>query len=287
MKPLFDSAWRAAAYCIHPLVIVLSLLPLVLICGLVYVLARAFWEPAIDAVRYTLESWDLLNAMFRWLDSVRLGQLKSVMSLMVVVFLAIPPIVLMSLLAVAILMSPVTLKLVARRRFPALEQRRGGSFMGSLFMSLGSTLAAVLALVVSIPFWLVPPVVLVVPPLIWGWLTYRVMSYDMLADHASVDERLELIRRHRFILVAMGVICGYLGAAPSLLWVSGAMFLALAPVLAPLAIWIYTLVFAFSSLWFAHYLLAALEALRAEKAAKAAAAGALAAQPQPLPAPPV
>jgi len=30
----------------------------------------------------------------------------------------------------------------------------------------------------------------------------------------------------------------------------------------PVAIWIYTLVFAFSSLWFSHYCLAALEQLR-------------------------
>jgi hypothetical protein len=35
-------------------------------------------------------------------------------------------------------------------------------------------------------------------------------------------------------------------------------------ILVPLAIWIYTLVFAFSSLWFAHYGLAALEKLRAD-----------------------
>ena len=55
---------------------------------------------------------------------------------------------------------------------------------------------------------------------------------------------------------------GYLGAAPSLLWASGAMFIALAPLLVPVAIWIYTLVFAFASLWFAHYALAALERLR-------------------------
>jgi hypothetical protein len=35
-------------------------------------------------------------------------------------------------------------------------------------------------------------------------------------------------------------------------------------ILVPLAIWIYTLVFAFSSLWFAHYALAALQDLRRE-----------------------
>jgi hypothetical protein len=35
-------------------------------------------------------------------------------------------------------------------------------------------------------------------------------------------------------------------------------------ILVPVAIWIYMLVFAFASLWFAHYCLAALQALRAE-----------------------
>jgi hypothetical protein len=62
------------------------------------------------------------------------------------------------------------------------------------------------------------------------------------------------------------VVSGYLGAAPSLVWVSGAMAVVLAPVLVPLAIWIYTLVFAFSALWFAHYLLAALHDLRGVEA---------------------
>ena len=66
-------------------------------------------------------------------------------------------------------------------------------------------------------------------------------------------------------LLAIGVLSGYLGAAPSLIWASGAMFIAMAPILVPLAIWIYTLVFVFSSLWFAHYCLAALYDLRREQ----------------------
>jgi hypothetical protein len=70
----------------------------------------------------------------------------------------------------------------------------------------------------------------------------------------------------------MGILTGYLGAAPSLLWISGAMFIAFAPLLAPVAIWIYTLVFAFSALWFAHYLLAALQVHRAQQEAAVAEA---------------
>lgn len=273
MRSVIDAAWRAAAYCVHPLVIALSVLPLVLTCGVAYLLARAYWEPAIDAVRAAFESWALLAVLFKWLEAIGLLGLKSVLAPLVVVFLATPVIVFFSLLTVAVLMAPFMLKLVARRRFPALELRRGGSFAGSLFVSVSATLIAAVAMVVSIPFWLVPPVALVVPPLIWGWLTYRVMSYDMLADHATPDERRAVVQKHRLVLLMMGVLSGYLGAAPSLLWVSGVMFVAFAPVLVPVAIWVYTLVFAFSALWFAHYLLTALQAHRlAEEALKAEAA---------------
>jgi hypothetical protein len=40
------------------------------------------------------------------------------------------------------------------------------------------------------------------------------------------------------------------------------MAVVMAPLMVPLAIWIYTLVFAFSALWFAHFCLAALTELR-------------------------
>jgi hypothetical protein len=79
----------------------------------------------------------------------------------------------------------------------------------------------------------------------------------------------------------MGVFCGYLGAAPSLLWASGVVFAAAFVVLVPLAIWIYTLVFALSSLWFAHYGLGALQALRQEAAASASATVSVSAPVQP------
>jgi hypothetical protein len=265
MKLLFDSFWRAVAYCLHPRVIVLSLLPLVLMAGLALGLGYFFWEPAIDAVRASFDSWAILKTLLGWLEGVGLANLKTVLAPLVVVFLTTPVIVVLSLLLVAAFMTPAMLTLVARRRFPLLERKHGGSFLGSTFGALWATVAALLALLVSIPLWFVPPLVLVVPPLIWGWLTYRVMSYDVLAEHASADERRTLVRRHRATLLGMGVLTGYLGAAPSLLWASGALAIVFAPVLVPAAVWIYTLVFAFSALWFAHFTLAALQALRRER----------------------
>ncbi|MES1264605.1 MAG: hypothetical protein ABUU24_03005, partial [Variovorax sp.] len=62
---------------------------------------------------------------------------------------------------------------------------------------------------------------------------------------------------------------------PSIVWASGLLFAAAFFVLAPLAIWIYTLVFAFSALWFAHYCLDALAQLRAQRAAAAVSSSAV------------
>jgi len=165
--------------------------------------------------------------------------------------------------------------LVAERRFPGLERKKGGSMLTSVLWSLGSTVIAAIALLISIPFWLIPPLILILPPLIWGWLTYRVMSYDALVDHASADERKQIVKDNKMSLLSIGVLSGYLGAAPSLIWASGAMFVAMAPILVPLAIWIYTLVFAFSSLWFSHFTLMALEQLRRQNALQAQSLAAL------------
>ena len=249
-------------YCLHPRIIALSILPVIIMGALSLALGYFYWESALMVVRSELQSHALVNAMVHWLEGLGLGSLQLVLAPALLLFLAIPVIVIITLLFVAMFMTPSMVALVATRRFPQLERKKGGSFLASIVWSLASTVLAAIALLVTIPLWLVPPLILVLPPLIWGWLTYRVMSYDALAEHASREEREQIFRENRLVLLGIGIMSGYLGAAPSLLWASGAMFVAMAPILVPLAIWIYTLVFAFSSLWFAHYGLAALEQLR-------------------------
>lgn len=263
MNLMLDSLWRAAAYCLHPRVIALSFLPLVVMVLLSFGLGYFFWENAVASVAAWLEAFELVQAFLGWLDRLGIGSLRTVFAPLLVLVLATPVIVLLCLLLVALFMTPAMVELVGQRRFAQLERRHGGSWLLGLGWSMGSTLLALLALVLSMPLWLVPPLVLVLPPLIWGWLTYRVFAFDSLAVHATREERHQILRTHRGTLLLMGILSGYLGAAPTLLWASGAMFIALAPLLVPVAIWIYTLVFAFASLWFAHFSLTALQRLRA------------------------
>ncbi len=262
MQQLFDSFWRAAAYCVHPRIILWSLLPLLIAGGACFAVGLVYWEAAVAAVRATLEQWSLVSAFLHWLDTMGAPGLRTLVAPMIVVALSVPVVVLLSLLLVALVMTPAVVNLVASRRFPHLERKQGGTWWQGLAWSLACTVAAVAALVLSIPLWFVPPLVLVLPPLIWGWLTYRVYAFDMLAEHASAAERRQLLRAQRWPLLAMGVVCGYLGALPSLIWAASAAALIFAPLLVLVSVWLYTLVFAFAACWFAHFTLAALQRQR-------------------------
>ena len=278
MNLMLNSFWRAAAYCLHPRVIALSFLPLIIMVGLALGVGYFFWEPVLEWVRLSLDSFGWMTTIWTWLQNNGMGSLKTVLVPLLVIFAITPMVVILSLILVALMMTPAMVSLVAERRFPKLERKKGASFAGMVGWSLSSTLIAILVMLVSIPLWFIPPLILIVPPLIWGWLTYRVMSFDAIAEHASKEERKELMKNHRGNLLVIGVISGYLGAAPSLVWASGALFAAAFVILVPIAIWIYTLVFGFASLWFSHYCLAALAQMRAEKATAEATAVAVAAE---------
>jgi hypothetical protein len=265
MKLLLDSLWRTLAYCLHPRVVILSLLPLLITISLAWAASYWLWDAAVSWVRDLLENSSVFAMVWQWFVVFGVRDLKSVVAPLVVIFSVTPIVVVLSLLMVSLLMTPALLNWVASRRFPALERKRGGGFWASLGWSLLSVLIALLALLVTLPLWLVPPLAMLIPPLIWGWLTYRVLTFDVLAVHASRDERLAITQEYRLTLLGMGVLTGLMGAAPSLVWASAAVFAAAFVVLVPLAVWLYTLVFAFSSLWFAHFALAALADLRARR----------------------
>jgi hypothetical protein len=264
MRLFLDSFWRAVAYCFMPRVMVLSLLPLAMLLVLSVSWGYFYWEPTQEWVRQMLASWQVLQGMLDWLQVNGAEELQAVMVPLVVFFAITPVLVVVSLLAVSLMMTPALVDLVVQRRFAHLALKRGGTALTSLAWTVGSTLIAMVAMIITLPLWAVPPLMFIVPPLIWGWLSYRVMVFDALLVHASREERLVIGRQHRIWLLMIGVMTGYLGALPSIVWASGAVFAAAFLVLIPLAIWIYALVFAFTSLWFTHYSLAALEALRAE-----------------------
>jgi Etoposide-induced protein 2.4 (EI24) len=265
MKLLLDSFWRAAFYCLHPRVMWLSLLPLFLLTILGGLLGYFFWSHALEAVRLWLEGSGFFSTLLDWFTRFGLQGFRTAVAPIIVIAIATPVLIFLVMLIVAWLMTPALVELVSQRRFTSLAKAQGGisSSIHSALWAIGSTLLALVLLILSMPLWLVPPLIMILPPLIWGWLTYRVMSFEALAGHATANERQAIMRQHRGSLLFMGLVVGYLGAMPSLIWALGAMAAVFAVILLPVMLWLYTLVFAFSSLWFIHYCLAALDQHRA------------------------
>jgi len=145
-----------------------------------------------------------------------------------------------SAVLVATVALPMMLDRVARRDYSDLEQRRGGSNLGSIGNTLAALLWFALLMVASFPLWLIPGVALVVPVLAIGWLSQRVFSYDVLMRHADRDEFVRLRRELRPKMLLLGGGTSLLAYVP------------VANVVAP----------AFSGLAFIHFLL---EALRRER----------------------
>ncbi|MFM2067340.1 MAG: hypothetical protein RLZZ584_2249 [Pseudomonadota bacterium] len=132
MNRLLDAFWRACAYCLHPRVILLSLLPVLLAGAGAFALAWFYWEDAVAGVRIVLENSALLGPAMLWLDKVSGGSFRPVIGPLVVVVLSVPVLLITALLLVATVMMPAIVSLVAQRRYPGLERRHGGGWWRSL-----------------------------------------------------------------------------------------------------------------------------------------------------------
>ena len=128
MNRVLDSFWRAAAYCLHPRVIWLSLLPLVVAAALSVLLGWLFWEPAVTGVRHARNWSPLETFLFGWLSSVGAGRMRDALAPLIVVALAVPLIV-VALAAAGRDADDAGHREPRRaRRFPALERQHGASF---------------------------------------------------------------------------------------------------------------------------------------------------------------
>lgn len=264
MREVWDAFWRAGLYCLHPQLMWWSLLPMAVLVVLAGGLGYLYFDSMLLWMGQLLESQDWLQSIWSWLESVGAGGVKTILVPLLVIAVCTPVLMVTSLLSVGVWLAPRIVELVGRRRFPEMHRHGAGNYFLSMGWALLSSCAALLALVLTLPLYLIPPFVLVVPMLIWGWLTYRVLAFDALAQHATPAERRIIFHRHRWTLLAMGVFSGYLGLAPALVWSLGLLAVALAPLLLPLMVWLYTLIFVFSSLWFTHFCLHALQAMRHE-----------------------
>ena len=264
MGAIMRSYGRAMLSFMHGKMIMLSLAPFLLSVALWAGLLCLGLQPLIDWVQGLFVQYELFSYTSGWLGSLGLGMLKTVVVPLIAMLLMLPLMVLTALVFIGVAAMPAISRHVGARHYAQLEQRHGGSLIGSALTALGAMLTFIVLWLLSLPLYFIPPLAVAVQTLLWGWLTSRVMVYDALADYASAEEREQLLQQHRWPLLAIGVVSGLAGAVPGLLWLGGtAMSVVFFPFLAAASIWLYVAIFIFTGLWFVYYGLEALARLRA------------------------
>jgi len=272
MNAVLQAYGRALASQLSGKMLLLSLVPFLLSLALWGALLYTGLQPLIDAVQALFAQLNGYQASASWLSLLGLGMLKTVVVPLVAMLLLLPLMILSSLLFMAIAAMPAIGRHVSARQFATLEMKQGGSLLGSFGVGLGSVLRFMLLWLLCLPLYLFPPLALAAQVVLWGALSARVMGYDALAAHASAEERIAILRAHRWPLLAIGMVSGVAGALPGIVWIGGALTsVLLFPLLAMISIWLYLLIFIFTGLWFQYYCLQALRDLRAGAAPESSA----------------
>ncbi len=270
LPQVFKSFGMALVGTMHPRMLWLSLRPFLIVSVLWGVLIWLAWTPALE----TLSTFLTTSIFTSWIQEglvwAGFENARAWIAPLFFVMLIIPLITISLLIFIAFSTVPAIVKIACRQSpFQELECKRGGGFFGSLVYTLWSALICLALVMLTLPVWWVPPLVAVLPPLLWGWLTMRLMSYDVLAKHASSEERDLLLEKYRWPLLCMGIASGMLGAVPTFFWATSALALVLFPIVSFIALWIYSLIFVFAALWFSYFLLDALKQLREDELDKA------------------
>jgi hypothetical protein len=253
----------------HPRMLWLSLRPFLIVSVLWGCLIWLTWTPALELLSIFLTTSIFTSWIQDGLIWAGFENARAWIAPLFFVMLIIPLITISLLVFIAFSTVPTIVNIVAKQAaYQDLDYKRGGGFFGSMVYTLWSALICLALVLLTLPVWWVPPLVAVLPPLLWGWLTMRLMSYDVLANHASSEERDVLLEKYRWSLLTMGIVSGMLGAVPTFFWATSALALILFPIVSFVALWIYSLIFVFAALWFSHFLLDALKELRQEELAK-------------------
>jgi len=203
----------AFANLVHPRMLWLMVWPVLVALALWGTIALVFWAQLIVWLSGIVKQWVQTATFFMSWDATDFAVL---LAKALILIMLVPIIQLTALLILAVFGMPAMVQHVAERRFPQLARRQGGSFAGSVWNSVEALLGLALAGVLSIPFWVFPPLWPLIPVAIMGWVNQRILRYDALAEHADAAEMRQIFSAQRGALYVLGAVLALVAYVPVL-----------------------------------------------------------------------
>lgn len=211
MERIVAALLKALASLLHPRMLWLMVWPMLVALLIWVTLAAFYWSEVAKWIDLQLHQWPVYDwAVSTWpmtLVAAWLGWLA-------LLLMFVPTVLMTAVLIISVVSMPAMVAHVAKRDYPALERRDGGTFAGSLWNTLASLILFALLFAVTLPLWLIPLLWPVLPVALFGYFNQRVFRYDALAEHGTAAEIGEVIRRSRGKLFVLGVALALVGHVP-------------------------------------------------------------------------
>ncbi len=213
MHPVLAAFGRAIVSQLHPKMLALLVVPFVL--AIVFWVATAYWlwDPITGGLQALLFDGGWLTAVDTWAAARGFAGLADWTVALLALLVVVPVMFATAVVLIAVFAMPMVVRHLGNGPYRDVDTRGSMAVGPSVWNALSSTALFAIGYLVSLPLWLIPPLALVVPWLWWSWLTARVMRFDSLVEHASVEERRAAIverRRDYFGLALLVTLLNYI-----------------------------------------------------------------------------
>ncbi len=234
---------RAMVSQMQPRMLLALLLPFAAALIAMLFFARFLWGPVTDWLNVFATQSDLVSEVDGWMLSAGLFSLTAYVVHIMVFVIMVTVGSSIGLLIAAVLVMPMVVGHVARTDYPQLQRQGKQVFVSSLMNSVKVIAVFSVGWLVTLPLWLIPPVAVLLHVFWWAYAFTHMLRFDALVEHATREERAQIISRTRGGGWAIGVVCALINLIP-LTWI-------VLPV--------------FTSLVYAHHGLDALDMLRRQR----------------------
>ena len=195
---------RALVSQCHPKMLAALFLPFIIALLGAIILLWVFWTPLTAWLNAEAANWEIVNQIDEWMLALGLFSLKLYLVPMLAVAILLPMSGILGLVIAAVFVMPIVLRHLDKREYQGLSRQGKYSTAVGTWNAIWVGTLFVLAWLVTMPLWLIPPLPLVLPVILWAFAFTRMLRVDAIVEHASAQERRLIWRRHNRQLWLIG-----------------------------------------------------------------------------------
>lgn len=208
---------RALRSQFHPRMLFAMLLPFFIILGAATLLLIFAMGPLAQFLDRLISESTVITDVNEWLISIGLFSLVALKAWLIplsTLVILLPLSGILGLAVAAVCVMPMVLTHLSRRDYPDVTMMGQNSFVVSLWNAIWVSVLFAAGWLLTLPFWLVPPLGFVVSIFWWTFAFSRMMRVDAIVEHATAEERRLLIRRNNMGFWVIGLVCALLNLLP-------------------------------------------------------------------------